>query len=208
MALIDGEIEKARAGKPCGILLKLNSVTDLDLIDKLSQGILRGRPVDMIVARICCLLPGIPGQTEHIRVISIVGRFLEHARVYAFGRGEDMRLYIASADLMTRNTERRVEVACPILDPILRERILSILQLQLRDNQKARLLFASGDYERIAAPGADLFNSQEYFIREIQPARCDAAEQAKKPALLGARPYALVVPCRPVQARRLNRSQP
>lgn len=174
LALIDREIEKSRAGKPCGIVCKLNSLTDRDIIDKLAEASTAGVRIDLIVRGICCLLPGIPDLTENIRVISIVGRFLEHARVYAFGKGEEMRLYIASADLMTRNTQRRVEVACPVLDASLRARIFSILQLQLRDNQKARLLYASGDYERLSAAGEDAFNSQEYFISEVQTSRSDS----------------------------------
>lgn len=184
LALIDREIEKSRVGKPCGIVFKLNSLTDRELIDKLAEASTAGVHIDMIVRGICCLLPGIPGLTENIRVISIVGRFLEHARVYAFGIGEEMRLYIASADLMTRNTQRRVEVACPILDSALREQIYSILQLQLRDNQKARMLYASGDYERLSAAGADAFNSQEYLIRESLPARGDLNIASSKRSLL------------------------
>ena len=182
MSLIDREIEKSYAGQPCGILFKLNSLTDRDLIDKLAEASCAGVHIDMIIRGICCLLPGIPGLTENIHVISIVGRFLEHARVYVFGKGEEKRLYIASADLMTRNTQRRVEVACPILDPALRERIFSILQIQLRDNQKARLLCPNGDYERLNA-GKEAFNSQEYFMREMIPSRCDLPPQTQAQSL-------------------------
>ena len=185
LALIDREIEKSRAGLPCGIVMKLNSLTDRDLIDKLAEASTAGVHIDMIVRGICCLLPGITGLTENICVISIVGRFLEHARVYAFGKGQEMRLYIASADLMTRNTERRVEVACPILDPALREQIFSIVQLQLKDNQKARQLFASGDYERLSAAGAEPFNSQEFSMRDRVVDYCESKPQpAKKTSFL------------------------
>lgn len=185
LALIDREIEKSRAGLPCQIVMKINSLTDRDLIDKLAEASTAGVHIDMIVRGICCLLPGITGLTENIRVISIVGRFLEHARVYAFGQGQEMRLYIASADLMTRNTERRVEVACPILDPALREQIFSIVQLQLKDNQKARQLYASGDYERLSAAGAEPFNSQEYSMRDRVVDYCESKPktQSKTPML-------------------------
>ncbi|MEN6339446.1 MAG: polyphosphate kinase 1 [Clostridiaceae bacterium] len=168
LSLIDGEIEKARANRPCGILIKINSLTDRDLIDKLAEASCAGVQIDMIIRGICCLLPGIPSLTENIRVISIVGRFLEHARVYVFGRGDEKRLYIASADLMTRNTQRRVEVACPILDPRLRDRICDVLHLQLRDNQKARRLLPSGVYERIVAAPMEAFSNQEFFMRETE----------------------------------------
>ncbi|WP_300963451.1 polyphosphate kinase 1, partial [Faecalibaculum rodentium] len=146
MGKIDRQIELAKAGKPSRIMLKMNSVTDLDLIAKLQEAGMAGVPVTMVVRGICCLLPGIPGQTENIRICSIVGRFLEHSRIYIFGPDEDMEMYISSADFMTRNTERRVEIAAPVTDPALRSRILAYFQSLLKDNQKRRELLPDGTY--------------------------------------------------------------
>ena len=114
LSLMDGEIAKGSDGY---ILLKFNSLTDIDMIEKLHEASCAGVTVEMIIRGICCLLPGVPGKTENITVTSIVGRFLEHSRIYVFGRGENEKMYISSADLMTRNTERRVEIACPIDSP-------------------------------------------------------------------------------------------
>ena len=143
--LIDGEISKAQAGKPSRIVMKFNSLTDRDLIDRLSAASCAGVPIDLIIRGICCLTPGIKGKTENIRVRSIVGRFLEHSRILCFGAAEDERVYIGSADLMTRNTEKRIEVACPVTDSAVIARIHEILDLALRDNTKARIHNADGD---------------------------------------------------------------
>ncbi len=140
---IDQEI---RAGTQGYIFLKLNSLTDRMLIDKLAQASQAGVEVVMNIRGICCLLPGVAGLTDHIQVFSIVGRYLEHSRIYCFGRGEDARLYISSADFMTRNTERRVEVACPVLDSRVRARLFHIIEQLQRDNVKARLLGPDGTY--------------------------------------------------------------
>ena len=149
MADIEGEIAKAERGEPCGIRLKMNSITDRELIDGLVRASQAGVTVRMIVRGICCLVPGIPGVTENIHVHSIVGRLLEHARVFAFGEGERTKVYIASADWMTRNTENRVEVACPIERPELKKRILDGLALQFRDTRKGREIRSDGCYHRI-----------------------------------------------------------
>ena len=146
--LIDGEISKAQAGKPSRIVMKFNSLTDRDLIDRLSAASCAGVPIDLIIRGICCLTPEIKGKTENIRVRSIVGRFLEHSRILCFGTAEDERVYIGSADLMTRNTEKRVEVACPVTDPAGITRIHEILDLALRDNTKARIHDAHGDLRK------------------------------------------------------------
>ena len=140
---IDAEIAKGKQGR---VLLKLNSVTDIDLIEKLKQASCAGVQITMIVRGICCILPGVPERTEQIQVISIVGRFLEHSRIYCFGTGRAERMYISSADFMTRNMERRVEVACPILQPEIREKLHEILDTCLQDNAKARILQADGSY--------------------------------------------------------------
>ena len=134
---VNQEIEKGSEGY---ILLKLNSITDLDIIEKLKQASCAGVTIEMIVRGICCILPGIGGKTENITVKSIVGRFLEHSRIYCFGRGEDEKMFLSSADFMTRNTERRVEVACPITDGAVRTKIHQVLDACLADNTKGRVL--------------------------------------------------------------------
>ena len=140
--MIDEEINAARQGLPAYIGVKINSLTDKVIIDRLIAASQAGVKIDLIVRGICCLLPGVPGATENIRVISIVGRFLEHSRIYIFGTQERQRVYIASADFMTRNTLRRVEVAAPILDAQLRRRLTEMFQTMLRDNRQARELQA------------------------------------------------------------------
>ena len=140
---IDREIAKRGDGR---IMLKMNSITDVDLIEKLKQASCAGVRVRMIVRGICCILPGIPEKTENIEVISIVGRFLEHSRVYCFGQGSDERMFIASADFMTRNTEKRVEVACPIYDAAVRDKIHFLMDTCWADNVKARALQSDGTY--------------------------------------------------------------
>ncbi|WP_304418441.1 polyphosphate kinase 1 [Faecalibaculum rodentium] len=166
MGKIDRQIELAKAGKPSRIMLKMNSVTDLDLIAKLQEAGMAGVPVTMVVRGICCLLPGIPGQTENIRICSIVGRFLEHSRIYIFGPDEDMEMYISSADFMTRNTERRVEIAAPVTDPALRSRILAYFQSLLKDNQKRRELLPDGTYSPIDLGDGSPYDSQAVCIQK------------------------------------------
>ncbi len=168
LALIQGEIDKALRGEASQIRIKVNSVTDRDVIDKLSEASRAGVPVQMIVRGICCILPGIDGYTENITVTSIVGRFLEHARIYAFGAGNDAVVYIASADLMTRNTERRVEIACPILDGKLRNRLLEILKTQLADDAKARRIAPDGIYIAPPPNSDGPLNAQEQFMRAAE----------------------------------------
>ena len=145
LSLMDGEIAKGSDGY---ILLKFNSLTDIDMIEKLHEASCAGVTVEMIVRGICCLLPGVPGKTENITVTSIVGRFLEHSRIYVFGRGENEKMYISSADLMTRNTERRVEIACPIDSPVVRARLHDILFAMQHDTVKARVLQPDGSYQK------------------------------------------------------------
>ena len=145
LSLMDGEIAKGSDGY---ILLKFNSLTDIDMIEKLHEASCAGVTVEMIIRGICCLLPGVPGKTENITVTSIVGRFLEHSRIYVFGRGENEKMYISSADLMTRNTERRVEIACPIDSPAVRARLHDILFAMQHDTVKARMLQPDGSYQK------------------------------------------------------------
>ena len=145
LSLMDGEIAKGSDGY---ILLKFNSLTDIDMIEKLHEASCAGITVEMIIRGICCLLPGVPRKTENITVTSIVGRFLEHSRIYVFGRGKNEKMYISSADLMTRNTERRVEIACPIDSPAVRARLHDILFAMQHDTVKARVLQPDGSYQK------------------------------------------------------------
>ena len=170
LAMMDDEIRRARAGEEAYIGVKINSLTDKAIIDKLIEASCAGVKVDLVVRGICCLIAGVPEATENIRVVSIVGRFLEHSRIYIFGRGERAKVYIASADFMTRNTLRRVEVASPVYDPDIRARILDMFDTMLRDNVQAREMGADGLYRRLT-PGKNApLNSQEYFFRQAYEA--------------------------------------
>ena len=160
---INGEIERANNNRPASIIMKMNSLTDIELIEMLSKASSAGVKIKLIVRGICCLVPGLPGKTENIEVISIVGRFLEHARIYCFGTGENASIYLSSGDLMTRNTEKRVEIAFPIENPILKEKIIHILNIMLNDNVKARKINDRGEYEK-AIRSIDLIDSQNYFM--------------------------------------------
>lgn len=151
LMLIEREKEKALRGEKAEIIIKINSLTDRDTIDKLAAASQAGVKIKMIIRGICCLLPGIEGYTDNIQITSVVGRFLEHSRVYCFGKGDDMIMYISSADLMTRNLSRRVEVACPIKNKKIREQVMEILDLMLADNVKARQINSLGYYEKIAS---------------------------------------------------------
>lgn len=144
--LIDREIEKGTNGY---IFIKVNSVTDLELIDKLREASCAGVHIEMIVRGICCLLPQVENETENIRITSIVGRYLEHPRIYIFGRDADEELYISSADFMTRNMDRRVEVACPVYSAAARKKIHRLIQLELEDNTKARQMRSDGSYRTV-----------------------------------------------------------
>ena len=163
--MLDEEIAHARNGEEAYAGFKLNSLTDKKIIDKLIEASKAGVKIDMIVRGICCLLPGVEGKTESIRIISIVGRFLEHSRIYIFGSQERRKYYIASADFMTRNTVRRVEVAAPVYDVKLQEKLQEMFDIMLSDNQKARQLGPDGNYQRVINEKAPV-NSQEYFYAE------------------------------------------
>ena len=162
---IDYEIACAERGDEAYIGLKLNSLTDKTIIDRLIAASRAGVRIDMVVRGICCLQPGIPGATDRIRVISIVGRFLEHSRIYIFGTGERQQIYLSSADFMTRNTLHRVEVAAPVRDPDLRRRLAGMFRVMLRDNRQARRLCPDGRYRRVENREPPL-NSQEFFCRQ------------------------------------------
>ena len=173
LRLMDAEIARGPLGR---MRFKINSLTDTEIIEKLREASRAGVRIDMVVRGICCLLPGIPGETENIRVVSIVGRYLEHSRIYCFGEGEGERMYISSADFMTRNTQRRVETACPIYDAAVRARLREIMDLCLADNVKARELRPDGSYVP-AAGGAGRVDAQL-----VQSERALAAEAAAGPA--------------------------
>ena len=181
LALMDEQIAKGKDGY---ILLKFNSLTDIDVIAKLQEASCAGVTVEMIVRGICCLLPGVPGHTENITVTSIVGRFLEHSRIYVFGRGDEEKMYISSADLMTRNTERRVEIACPIDDPAVRTRLYDILYAMQHDTVKARVLQPDGTYCKKPAV-QDPICAQDLLMQQaIENARKQAAQPAPHPGFL------------------------
>lgn len=181
LALMDEQIAKGKDGY---ILLKFNSLTDIDVIAKLQEASCAGVTVEMIVRGICCLLPGVPGHTENITVTSIVGRFLEHSRIYVFGRGDEEKMYISSADLMTRNTERRVEIACPIDNPAVRARLHDILYAMQHDTVKARVLQPDGTYCKKPAV-QDPICAQDLLMQQaIENARKQAAQPAPHPGFL------------------------
>lgn len=161
---IDQEIKLTKEGKKGYLGFKLNSLTDKRIIDKLIEASQAGVQIDMVVRGICCLQPGIPGYTDHIRIISIVGRYLEHSRIYIFGTGDREEIYISSADFMTRNTLRRVEVSVPIFNSKLREELKEMFGLMLSDNVKARELGADGTYRKVSTGDTQL-NSQEVLFQ-------------------------------------------
>ena len=165
LAMIDEEIEHAKVGEQAYIGLKMNSLTDKRIMNKLVEASCAGVHIDMVVRGICCLIPGVKGQTENIHIISIVGRFLEHSRIYIFGTQERAKIYISSADFMTRNTLRRVEVATPIEDPDIRMQIQEMFVTMLSDNRKARTMNNKGNYKIEPSDNAPL-NSQEVFLEQ------------------------------------------
>lgn len=163
--MIEEEIQNKKNGRDAYIGLKLNSLTDKRIIDKLIEASCAGVHIDMIIRGICCLIPGVEGMTENIHIISIVGRFLEHSRIYIFGCGENRKYYISSADFMTRNTVKRVEVAAPVYSQALKDRIQGIFDLMLSDNKKARVENADGNYTLVKCEGEPI-NSQEALYQE------------------------------------------
>lgn len=163
---IEAEGRKAEEGRGGYIGLKLNALTDKDIIDALIAASQKGVVIQLLIRGICCLIPGIPGKTENIRVHSIVGRFLEHSRIYRFGQGEEEEIYIASADFMTRNTLRRVEVAAPIYDERCRVRVREIFDLGFQDTEKGKWLLSDGFYHDPEGLGEERFDSQDFFYRE------------------------------------------
>jgi polyphosphate kinase len=169
LKLIEREIDHAQAGRPAGIIAKINRLTDLETIDALYRASQAGVQIDLIVRGSCMLRPGVPGLSETVRVRSIVGQFLEHSRIFYFVNGGEENVYIGSADWMKRNLDRRVEVVTPILDANLKRHLKDVvLSAYLRDNVKARILNSEGLYERVPTePGEAPFNSQLHFEGSI-----------------------------------------
>lgn len=190
---LNREIGRARAGEPAQVFMKMNSLTDRDVIDKISEACRAGVRVMLVIRGICCIKADIPHKTEGLIAHQIVGRFLEHARVYAFGVDTDI-LYLSSADMMTRNTERRVEIAYPVLDPACKERVIEFVNLQLADNVKARRLTREGTWGKLApAPDEPRIDSQELLLakaylqtEEYADAAADASLVAKANPMLEA----------------------
>lgn len=174
LALMDEEILKGSNGR---IIMKMNSVTDTDFIEKVSEASRAGVKIDLIVRGICCILPQVPGYTDNLRVMSVVGRYLEHPRIFSFGTGAEQKIYIGSADMMTRNTEKRVEVACPVRDKEVREQINHYLKIMLEDNIKARVLQRDGSYRK-KEQSEPFIDSQAVFMEEaLQAARKEPEEK-------------------------------
>lgn len=197
---LDREIQRALVGEPARVFFKLNSLTDREVIDKIAEASCAGVRVDMIIRGISCLKPGVAGKTENVHVRSIVGRFLEHARVYAFGVDSDM-IYLSSADMMTRNTEHRVEIAFPVLDPTCRALVHEYMDMQLRDNVKARSLTSDGTWVPVERKEDEKpFNSQEALLeRAYRNAGAAAQQRVQKPertadGAVRAKPEALAEP--------------
>lgn len=176
LQMMDEEIRKGKDGR---IVMKMNSVTDVDFIRKVSEASRAGVRVDLIVRGICCILPGVPEYTENVRVMSVVGRYLEHPRIFSFGTGKEQKIYIGSADMMTRNTEKRVEVACPVLDEQIRRQINHDLKVMLSDNVKVRVMQKDGTYTKRKLKdesSGKMIDSQAVFMEEA----LKAAEEVQK----------------------------
>ena len=165
LALMDEQIACAKKGEKAYIGIKMNSLTDKVLINKLMEASQAGVTIDLIVRGICCLKPGVEGKTEHIRVISIVGRYLEHSRIYIFGADENQKIYISSADFMTRNTIRRVEVAAPIKDEELKKRVREMFDTMILDDEKGKEQHSDGTYHDRKINEQPI-NSQEFFYEQ------------------------------------------
>ncbi|MDR2613375.1 MAG: polyphosphate kinase 1 [Deltaproteobacteria bacterium] len=180
---LEQERRKAEGGLAGRVVLKCNAFTDGDIIRSLIEASQCGVRISMIVRGSCCLIPRVPGLTDNISIISIVGRFLEHSRIFCFGTGADRKVFISSADLMTRNTGRRVEIACPVLDPDLRDRICEMLETMLEDNTKAWELFPDGRYVLRRPAREAAVDSQEIFIEQARALAAASAADGERSAI-------------------------
>ncbi len=193
---MDRVITAARLGRPASMILKNNSISDRDIILKLQEASCAGVRIDMIVRGICCVRAEVPGKTENLHIRSLVGRYLEHGRIYSFYDGTETRIYIASGDFLTRNTECRVEVGVRVEDPILIQKLSDILRLQLRDNVNAREMRADGSYQKVkSAPGEELVNGQmdmydllkdDWTRHDTEASKAVTQPQPKQPEALAA----------------------
>ena len=214
---MDRVINAARLGRPASMILKNNSISDRDIILKLEEASCAGVRIDMIVRGICCVRAGVPGKTENLHIRSLVGRYLEHGRIYSFYDGVNTRIYIASGDFLTRNTECRVEVGVRVEDPVLKEKLDSILRLQLSDNVNAREMQPDGSYQKVKpAPGEPLVNSQmgmydllrdDWTARDKAPAPASVVETPKSqpvkaPEKPAEPPKAAPQPARPAEPEK------
>ncbi|MDE6595558.1 MAG: polyphosphate kinase 1, partial [Oscillospiraceae bacterium] len=199
--MIDNEIAAANRGEEAFIGLKLNSLTDKTLMDKLVEASQSGVKVRMVIRGICCLVAGIEGLTENIEITSIVGRYLEHSRIYIFGTPERRKIYISSADFMTRNTLRRVEVAVPIYDNHVRNRIMHIFDVLIRDNVKARKMASDGNYSHVKTEGEPV-DSQAAFIKEAYENAASGAVPSKSAKSAGKRAHKV----KPTLVQRIKNS--
>lgn len=182
LKLIDQEIMKAEQDKTGRIIIKCNSLTDKEIIEKLIEASCRGVRISMIIRGICCVVPKVAGFTENIEIISIVGKFLEHSRIFCFGQDDDCKMYISSADLMTRNTERRVEIACPIYEDTVKQAILTALKTMQADSVKAWEMLADGTYElRFPNIGQKALNSQEDLITQAKEKKEEKESEPQVP---------------------------
>lgn len=200
ISYIEKEIAYAKQGEPAEISVKINSLTDKDIIDKLIEASMAGVKIRMVIRGICCLRAGVPGYTDNIQIISIVGRFLEHSRIYVFGPEERREMYISSADFMTRNTERRVEVAAPIYDEKIRQRLMSLFELEFKDNVKAQRLLENGEYEQVKndRPPTD----SQIDLYKFAYGKAEAVKKEKTPAKSETAVHSVKTPSAPAQPRR------
>jgi polyphosphate kinase len=185
IGFIERERDHASAGKPARIIAKLNAVVDQELIEKLYEASCAGVKIDLIVRGICCLRPGIPNLSENIRVVSIVGRFLEHSRIYYFDNASEPVLYLSSADWMPRNLLRRVEIAFPIEDPALRQELIEqVLPAFLNDRVKARELQPDGSYVRLYPEKDQPASQAQLFFRQMSRKQAKPVAESKKPRFI------------------------
>lgn len=185
--MMDSEIRNAKNGKEAYIGIKANSLTDKVLIKKLIECSKAGVEIELVIRGICCLIPGVEGETDNIKVVSIVGRYLEHARFYIFGKSAEQKIYISSADFMTRNTIRRIEVATPIYDARIKSRIFNYFKTQINDNVKGRILQSNGNYKKQKQYDYDAIDAQQIFFDEAYKnasvSKSSSSANKKKPSL-------------------------